>query len=220
VKIVTKDDNFFFLLISLLSLFFISAVAHQYRDNAQTFVLISLVLCMGVSIVGVHRKQAFYRSWYVMLILVVVASGSLSLFQDVDLALVTMSAMLFFLLAHTYSALKQVITPKEVTLNQIVGSICVYLLFGLSFAFIYLIQLELFNNPFNGLEHKPWLDNLFEVIYFSFITLTTVGFGDISPTLAIPKFFVFLEAVTGSFYLAILVASLVSSHLSQKENKK
>jgi hypothetical protein len=151
------------------------------------------------------------------MITVVVISGSISIFEDYDLSLITMFAMLFFVLAQTFSALKQVMTPKKVTLNQIVGSICVYLLFGLSFAFIYLIQLELFVAPFNGLEAKPWLDNLFEVIYFSFITLTTVGYGDISPALAIPKFFVFLESITGSFYLAIMVASLVSSHLSQKE---
>lgn len=217
MKLMTKDDNFFFLLGSLLVLFFLSAVVHQFKDDAQDYVLALLILCMSTSIVGVHRKQTFYRSWYAVMITVVVISGSISIFEDYDLSLVTMFAMLFFVLAQTFSALKQVMTPKKVTLNQIVGSICVYLLFGLSFAFIYLIQLELFVEPFNGLEAKPWLDNLFEVIYFSFITLTTVGYGDISPALAIPKFFVFLESITGSFYLAIMVASLVSSHLSQKQ---
>ncbi|MFA0087413.1 potassium channel family protein [Vibrio sp. E150_011] len=218
MKLVTKDDNFFFLLVSLLVLFFLSAVVHQFKDEAQSYVLALLVLCMSTSIVGVQRKQTFYRSWYAVMLLVIVISGSISLFEDHDLSLVTMSAMLLFVLAQTYSALRQVVMAKTVTLNQIVGSICVYLLFGLSFTFIYLIQLEIFVDPFNGLAHKPWLDNLFEVIYFSFITLTTVGYGDISPTLAIPKFFVFLESITGSFYLAIMVASLVSSHLAQKSD--
>ncbi|MGF1748348.1 potassium channel family protein [Vibrio cionasavignyae] len=216
MKLVTKDDNFFFLLGSLLVLFFLSAVVHQFKDDAQSYVLALLVLCMSTSIVGVHRKQTFYRSWYAVMLVVIVTSGTITLFENKDLSLVTMSAMLCFVLAQTYSALKQVVMAKRVTLNQIVGSICVYLLFGLSFTFIYLIQLELFVDPFNGITHKPWLDNLFEVIYFSFITLTTVGYGDISPTLAIPKFFVFLESITGSFYLAIMVASLVSSHLAQK----
>lgn len=217
MKLMSKDDNFFFLLGSLLVLFFMSAMVHQFKDDAQDYVLALLILCMSSSIVGVHRKQTFYRSWYAVMITVAVISGVFSLFDDYDLSLVTLFSLLFFVLAQTYSALKQVMMPTKVTLNQIVGSICVYLLFGLSFAFIYLIQLELFEDPFNGLEAKPWLDNLFDVIYFSFITLTTVGYGDISPALAIPRFFVFLESITGSFYLAIMVASLVSSHLAQKD---
>lgn len=217
MKLMSKDDNFFFLLGSLLVLFFMSAMVHQFKDDAQDYVLALLILCMSSSIVGVHRKQTFYRSWYAVMITVAVISGVFSLFDDYDLSLVTLFSLLFFVLAQTYSALKQVMMPTKVTLNQIVGSICVYLLFGLSFAFIYLIQLELFEAPFNGLEAKPWLDNLFDVIYFSFITLTTVGYGDISPALAIPRFFVFLESITGSFYLAIMVASLVSSHLAQKD---
>ncbi|GAL18177.1 potassium channel family protein [Vibrio maritimus] len=217
MKLMSKDDNFFFLLGSLLVLFFMSAMVHQFKDDAQDYVLALIILCMSTSIVGVHRKQTFYRSWYAVMITVAVISGVFSLFDDYDLSLVTLFSLLFFVLAQTYSALKQVMMPTKVTLNQIVGSICVYLLFGLSFAFIYLIQLELFEAPFNGLEAKPWLDNLFDVIYFSFITLTTVGYGDISPALAIPRFFVFLESITGSFYLAIMVASLVSSHLAQKD---
>ncbi|WP_394151013.1 potassium channel family protein [Vibrio maritimus] len=217
MKLMSKDDNFFFLLGSLLVLFFMSAMVHQFKDDAQDYVLALIILCMSTSIVGVHQKQTFYRSWYAVMITVAVISGVFSLFDDYDLSLVTLFSLLFFVLAQAYSALKQVMMPTKVTLNQIVGSICVYLLFGLSFAFIYLIQLELFEAPFNGLEAKPWLDNLFDVIYFSFITLTTVGYGDISPALAIPRFFVFLESITGSFYLAIMVASLVSSHLAQKD---
>lgn len=217
MKLMSKDDNFFYLLGSLLVLFFLSAVVHQFKDDAQDYVLALIILCMSSSIVGVHRKQTFYRSWYAVMITVAVTSGVFSLFEEYDLSLVTLFSLLFFVLAQTYSALKQVIMPKQVTLNQIVGSICVYLLFGLSFSFIYLIQLELFEAPFNGLEAKHWFDNLFDVIYFSFVTLTTVGYGDISPALAIPRFFVFLESITGSFYLAIMVASLVSSHLAQKD---
>ncbi|GAL12479.1 potassium channel protein [Vibrio astriarenae] len=105
-------------------------------------------------------------------------------------------------------------------MNQIIGSICVYMLMGLAWAIIYLIQMELFAGSFNGLEDKVWTHNLFEALYFSFITLTTVGYGDISPALPVPKFFVFMESIIGSFYVAILVASLVSSRLSQSEKNR
>lgn len=145
-------------------------------------------------------------------------SGTFTFLETIDLSLVTLFTLLFFLLSHTFTALKQVMITDYVSGNQIIGSVCVYLLLGLSWSFIYLIQLELFPEAFNGIEYKPWIDNLFDAVYFSFITLTTVGYGDISPALPIPRFFVFIESILGGFYLAIMVASLVSSRLSQSDH--
>jgi voltage-gated potassium channel len=82
-----------------------------------------------------------------------------------------------------------------------------------------LLILEIFPNAFNGLEEQIWLTNLFNAMYFSFITLTTVGYGDISPALPIAQFFVFMESIIGSFYLAIMVASLVSIRLTQSQSQ-
>lgn len=215
MKKVSRDDNFFFLFFALLALLFLSAFVQQLFVSGQKSILVLIVVCLAVSIVGVKRKQSFYRNWYGFLLLLTAISGSINFLDEIDMSLVTLFALLFFLLSHTYTALKQVMITEYVSRNQIVGSVCVYLLFGFSWAVLYLIQIELFPGAFNGLEQKPWLDNLFEVIYFSFITLTTVGYGDISPALPIPRFFVFVESILGSFYLAIMVASLVSSRLSQ-----
>ena len=107
----------------------------------------------------------------------------------------------------------------KVTPNHIIGSICIYLLIGLAWATIYLLILEILPNAFNGLEEKIWLTNLFNALYFSFITLTTVGYGDISPALPVAQFFVFMESIIGSFYLAIMVASLVSIRLAQSQSQ-
>lgn len=93
--------------------------------------------------------------------------------------------------------------------------ICVYLLMGLAWSFIYLTILELFPDAFVGVERRAWLTNFFHMLYFSFITLTTVGYGDVSPAIPLAKFFVFMQSIIGSFYVAILVASLVSAKLSQ-----
>lgn len=218
MKRVTKDDNFCFLLAALLGLLFLSAVLEQFFVAGQKMILALIIFCLAFSVVGVHRKKTFYRSWYGFLLVLASISGVFSFFDNIDLSLVTLCSLLFFLLSYTYSALRQVMLTKQITINQIVGSICIYLLFGLSWAIIYLIQIELFLTAFNGMEQKPWLENLFESIYFSFITLTTVGYGDISPVLPVPRFFVFVESILGSFYLAIMVASLVSSRLSQLDH--
>ncbi len=144
-------------------------------------------------------------------------SGALSFFEEYDLSVVTLAALLFFLIAQIIAAVKQVALSDSVTRNHIVGSVCIYMLLGLSWTVCYLLILELLPNAFNGLDALPWLNNLFNAMYFSFITLTTVGYCDISPTLPIAQFFVFMESIVGSFYLAILVASLVSLRLTQAQ---
>ncbi|PKH07253.1 ion channel [Moritella sp. Urea-trap-13] len=215
MKQVSKDDNFYFLLVALLGLLFTSAMLQQLFNGGQRTILALIIICLAVSIAGVKHKPYFYRNWYVFLLSLAAISGSISFLDEYDFSLVTLFSLLVFLLSHTFAALKQVMLSEYVSKNQIIGSICVYLLIGVSWSIIYLIQIELFPQAFNGIEAKPWFDNMFEVVYFSFITLTTVGYGDISPALPIPRFFVFIEAILGSFYLAIMVASLVSNRLNQ-----
>ncbi|MDR9829832.1 ion channel [Vibrio sp. FNV 38] len=214
-KKITRQDNFYFLFIALMSLFFASAVSQQFHPEGQQSVLVMLILCLAFSIAGVNRANAFYRSWYGLLLVIAAISGLLEYLQEAKIALITLTSLLIFVVSHTLSALKQIFENKEVSMNQIVGSICVYMLMGLTWAIMYLIQIELFPGAFHGIEGVVWMNNFFETLYFSFITLTTVGYGDISPALPIPKFFVFTQSLIGSFYVAILVASLVSSHLSQ-----
>lgn len=212
---VSKEDNFYFLFCALLVLFFGCAVAQQFYPQGQEIILTLIVVTLAISIAGINRGGTLYRTWYGLLLITAGASGIFSFLESYNFSVVTLTALLAFLVSHTYSALKQVVVSNGVTTNHIVGSICIYLLLGMAWATIYLLILELIPNSFNGLEAKPWLSNLFNALYFSFITLTTVGYGDISPAVPVAQFFVFMEAIIGSFYIAIMVASLVSMRLSQ-----
>lgn len=69
-------------------------------------------------------------------------------------------------------------------------------------------------------NHEYWFELMPNYIYFSFVTLTTLGYGEITPTLPITRFLVYSEAIIGQFYMAILVASLVGTHLSENQNKQ
>ncbi|KIP72832.1 ion channel [Vibrio harveyi] len=219
MKPMTREDNFYFLFFALIALFFGCAVMHQFYPDGQEFVLALLVVTLGVSIAGINKKNKTNRTWYGVLLIVAVISYGMSFLEHLDLSILTLSALLVFLFSHIYSALKQVVLTKSVTTNHIIGSICIYLLLGLAWTVIYLLVLEFFPSSFTGLEAKPWLSNLFNTLYFSFITLTTVGYGDISPTVPVAQFFVFFEAIVGSFYLAIMVASLVSIRLAQAQSE-
>jgi voltage-gated potassium channel Kch len=88
-------------------------------------------------------------------------------------------------------------------------------LIGLIWTELYLMLLIFDPAAFNGIEPTQWQQLFSRVAYFSLVTLTTLGYGDISPASRIAEFFVTMEAVTGVFYMAIFVSSLINLRSSK-----
>ena len=103
--------------------------------------------------------------------------------------------------------------------NKIVGAICIYILLGLIWAFAYLLMQEVFPGSFVISEDDTWQHNLGDAVYFSMVTLTTLGYGDITPQEPVVRFMSYLEAVTGVFYTTVLVASLIGIRLAHYSDK-
>ena len=124
--------------------------------------------------------------------------------------------LLCFFVSTAFKTAKQVLFTGEIDGNKILGAICLYLLLGLIWAVLYtLLQLE-YPDSFQALQqNSQWFMLFPDFVYFSFVTMTTLGFGDISPTLPVARFLTYFEAIVGQFYLAILVASLVGSRMSK-----
>jgi hypothetical protein len=220
LKQVSSEDNFIFLLVALLTLLFTVAVVEQFFQGGQLLVVSAIILCLAFSILGVKRQAIYTKSWFGVLLTLFLVTYVISILTNLNLSLLTIALVIVFLMHYMISAFKQVLFTGQVGSNQIIGSICIYLMIGLVWSFVYLFLLESFNGGFSGLESQHWLDNLSSVIYYSFITLTTVGYGEITPTLPITRFFAYMQSLTGSFYLAILVASLVSTGLEQRKRKE
>jgi hypothetical protein len=117
--------------------------------------------------------------------------------------------------------LRGVLRQKEITGEVISMAISVYLLFGVTWSFLYDVIYEIQPMAFslNGAASTLVAPGhpVFPVLgYFSFITLTTVGYGDISPLTLQARYAALAEGVAGQFYLAILVARLVSMQLARQ----
>jgi hypothetical protein len=115
--------------------------------------------------------------------------------------LVSILLLLLVVLGQTFRA-------GRVTAHRLQGGIAAYLLLGLLWAAAYALVETLRPGSFSGAigvaaGHRAWL-------YFSFVTLTTVGYGDILPVDPAARSLAMLEAVTGPLYIAILLARLVS----------
>ncbi len=217
MKQLNKSANFVFLLIALLGLLLGIAIVEQFFESGQLFVLSALILSLAFSILGVHKNAVYTKSWLGLLLTLVVVSYVFSSLTQANLSLVSIGLVVVFLVHYLIAAMKQVLFAGEIGTNQIIGSICIYLMIGLIWAFAYLFLIECFDGGFNGIEAGDWITNLSITIYYSFITLTTVGYGEITPNLPVTRFFAYMQSLTGSFYLTILVASLVSTSLEQRK---
>ena len=139
------------------------------------------------------------------------------IFQLVEMDFLWLVILLGYLTLTIWLAMKQVLFTGPIDSNKVVGAVCVFLLAGLAWTTLYMI-LVLFNpEAFYGLDLGPWYDIFPDLVYFSFVSLTTLGYGDIGPTAPIARFLVFMEAIVGQFYIAILVASLVGILVSSDQ---
>ena len=117
----------------------------------------------------------------------------------------------------------EVFSDDCVTMDTISGALCAYLLLGLTFtsiyAFIDIIQPGSFISTVNATAVDLSSDRAgLDRIYFSFITLLTVGYGDITPLSHAAKLFTIIEGFFGQVYLVVMIARLVGMHVSQRSN--
>jgi len=109
-----------------------------------------------------------------------------------------------------------VLRPGPITTRRIEGAISVYLLLGFTWAqayeLVWLWHPEAFVGAVGGQDSSPWT-------YYSFVTLTTMGYGDIMPVHPLARALAVLEALTGQLYLAILLARLVSLEIQSRRDR-
>ena len=134
------------------------------------------------------------------------------------LALADALLTLAFLLMLVAVLLVQVFRAGPVTLHRVQGAIAVYLLLAYGWAMVYeLVAMgdpAAFSFPATGIG----LQRLFaRLLYFSTVTLTTVGYGDITPVSPVARSLATLEALTGQLFPAILLARLVSMELYHRQ---
>ncbi|WP_158638068.1 ion channel [Shewanella donghaensis] len=215
---MSQEDNFSYLLGSLVLVLLSAAFVEQFFEQGQMIVVATTVMSLSISVIGLGTNKKWFRSIFGLMITTLVIASVGSVFELLNLDIVALLTVLAFLIMATWRAAKQVLFSGVISSNQIIGSICIFLLLGLIWAFIYLLLIEFFGSAFNGIEARNWTHNLSTAIYYSYITLTTVGYGEISPALPMARFFAFAEAICGQFYMAIVVASLVGAKMSQSDS--
>ncbi len=203
-----SQANLSFFLALLVTVGFILPSLGFGKDDERLYsdAVFSLLLISGVAIAW-GRRWLFALACFVGIAAVVVRWMA---FLTPTRALLIWSGIwsLVAVLAITLVLLAQVFRSGPVTSYRVQGAIAVYLLFGVGWAHAYHLTGILHPGSFNATGGE--MSNVLDWTYFSFVTLSTVGYGDITPVRPIARVLAMGEALTGQLYLAVLIARLVA----------
>jgi hypothetical protein len=208
----TAENGLTALLIFTLAYLFVVCALGDFNFGALVGrLMFSLIIVAGV-------LTTFRQRWLrFLVILLAVASFAFVWLEHVyhyrSLTLLNTIFGLFFLILLLAILIVQVFHKGEVTPDRIRGAIVVYLLIGGMWSFFYFVIALTRPNAFNW-PHGMVVGDLQAVqqtlTYFSFITLTTTGYGDVTPAIPLTRTLAMFEALTGQLYLVITLARLVS----------
>jgi hypothetical protein len=209
-------DSYASLLVLLLANFLLLELVDDQRWGALGSTLLSAVaLVVAISDPDsghtVSRRQALTIAACVALAPVVLLVNSASL-----IGLTYLLPVVLLVSATLPVTITRVLKHRRITHETVLGALCAYVLVGLFFAFVYLAVAELRDAPFFA---QPGPHQQSEYLYFSFVALTTLGFGDLSPAVGLPQALTVLEALFGQVFLVTLVSRLVTLWVRQSESQ-
>ncbi len=219
--IKARPSKFQGLLYAMLISFLLQPFVPEGRlREALVTVVTSLVLIVSIYAIS-DEKRKYVITSIVLVIPALIIAALYSITGDAEFLVVSYISKIVFLLYVSYVSLRHVLTAERVSEDTIFGSICVYLLLGLTWAHIYSLIEHVNPGSYLGLAqdyaHSEFATNILrDFIYHSFTTLTTVGYGDIVPVSMLARTFNILEAIIGQVYMTVLVARIIGLYIKQK----
>jgi hypothetical protein len=186
------------------------------RIGLLTDIFFSLILLSGVYAFSRERKEFLVALVIAFPALLLEVVSHLYRSEPIEISKKILFAL--FLAYVLIIILSHIFREREVTEDLITGAVCAYLLIGILWTFAFYF-LELTWEGSFSLE-KASRHDLGSFLYYSFVTLTTLGYGDIAPLTSPARSLAVLEAVTGQLYLAVTIARLVGIHASRSRSEK
>jgi hypothetical protein len=216
----SKQNKFLYLFVAQVSLIVLFPFLAKPGLATVIFRLLS-TLSFLAAVYAVSEKRV---QWITGLLLAVPAAVLNTLFNfhpdSVSLAVPSLSFTLMFLSFTLIALLRAVLRTQRVTLDTIYGALSVYLQMAFAWGIAYLLletiqpgglSMDVARHPNHKLD---WFDCMF----YSFVTLTSLGYGDMVPISAQCRSLSVLEAVSGIMYVAVLVARLVGLYAAGKSD--
>ncbi|QDU36330.1 voltage-gated potassium channel [Maioricimonas rarisocia] len=222
------------ILLLMIAPFVLSIASRTGRPFGSLLLGIAFVqvYLSAVYTVSNERRQLKLATGLSLITIVAMATAFITeAFLAWEIASIVSTILLAYVICLT---LRFLFSVDRVTMDTIAAAICVYLLMGLLWAFLYSLTSQINPLAFSETEEMTRLANAAgddapaatvrfagldtgTGLYFSFVTLTTLGYGDITPLSTPARMLTAAEAIAGQIYLAVLVARLVGLHISQQK---
>jgi len=219
---LVKTRQYWFILCVQLILYFMTPFMGYHNYLALLFIacLFGVFGTVISSIWGARSPRIIAIICMITVVILAVIGHLPGARMEVYLQCLTASCFMFaiFIFIAIISIGKDVLVDQKDSFNAILGSICIFIFIGYFFTFIFaglgLLVPESMHvySVFTPLHADAFADYM----YFSFSTLTTVGFGDITATKPITRMVAAFESVVGVLYIAIMISRLVSLHAAEK----
>jgi voltage-gated potassium channel len=216
-----RKDNFIYLLVALFVFLVALPILEDLQIIAGSIVRpISFSCLLAIGVWSLRDSVITFRIGIGFAVLGVVANAVGVISDAPALYYLSVVTLFAFLVLSVRSALQQILFGEQIDANRLYGAVCVYLMLGVIWALMYSALGRIDPEAFAGSLPVGSDDWNLEWIYYSFVTLTTLGYGDILPVSATARALAYTEAVVGVFYMAMLVAALVGSYAAANSDKK
>ena len=203
------------LLIFLLLIFVVSPFVVPYYYGPTILNIIAAAVLLSATY-AVSRRRSFFIFAISVSVFSIAMTFWLAAAPTFWLVIISHGALMVLLSFFAVAILSYVLGSGKVTWDKIYGAVCAYLLFGYAWTFAYSVIEEVQPGSFISLSSPASHDlvsSVMQLRYFSFVTLATVGYGDIVPHTPTARTMALLEAILGQFYLVALVGRLVGLHI-------
>ncbi|MCF8031882.1 MAG: potassium channel family protein [Desulfarculaceae bacterium] len=218
-------SQYLWLFITLMLYLLAVPVVEQAFPRTKTLLDLFIVAVLMAGAYSVmHKRRVFILSVILLLAGLVLTLGEFGLRNRI-LEAVGCGFLVVFLIMVLVGIMRDVMSTEKVTFDTISGALCGYLLLGILWGFAFQAiemlwpgSFEFSGTVYNSMTSSDYAGHNWVVLfYFSFVTLTTTGYGDITPLSNVAGQLAITEAVVGQFYMVVLVARLVAVYSRKKD---
>ena len=220
------SQNIFYWLLSsiILSLLVIPFLQDSPIEEGGMFFMFSVILFFSISEVVEEKQRKILTVAIGIITIILNVAAYLTPWRWLDITSLAENMLVFvYVVGHM---IPHIFKRREIDKNTIAGAVCVYLLIAITWAFAY----ELLNSitqdafTFSSADHPTFVSDMHELIrrylYYSFVNISSLGYGDILPRSTLARYLSVFEAITGQMYLSILIARLMGGYLLSASREK
>jgi voltage-gated potassium channel len=186
------------------------------RDLRFAMDLTSVLIPLSAIVVATNRKRERRIAFALAVAAMALSGGALSGLRPGNLDAGPMLAILFSGYG-VWVMLAAIVRSRRVTGDVLAGALAAYIMAGLAFAVLYGVIGRQTPDAFQTIRALP--ASFPDLVYFSFVTLLTIGFGDVAPVAPLARAFVLFEGIFSVVFTTIVMASLMAGYLQQRERE-